>query len=174
MPEPRTTTGDVVAAVLEACGVGAAFGVISIHNMAILDAIGRRARTRFVPSRGEAGALNMADGYARVRDALGVAITSTGTGCGNAAGGLVRPGRRRHRPRAAHGDRGGSRRAAPDFGALARACALDYVRVRAPGEFAARIAEALSRRGPRLVEIDMTAIGPMEVPFAGPAGGHRP
>ena len=87
--EPRTTTGDVVATVLESGGVAAAFGVISVHNMAILDAIGRRGRIRFVPSRGEAGAVNMADGHARVRDALGVAVTSTGTGCGNAAGALV-------------------------------------------------------------------------------------
>ena len=89
MPEPPTTTGDVVAAVLEASGVGAAFGVISVHNLGILDAIGRRGRLRFVPSRGEAGAVNMADGYARARDALGVAVTSTGTGCGNAAGAIV-------------------------------------------------------------------------------------
>ena len=89
MAEPGTTTGDVVAAVLESSGVTAAFGVISVHNMAILDAIGRRGRIRFVPARGEAGAVNMADGHARVRDALGVAVTSTGTGCGNAAGALV-------------------------------------------------------------------------------------
>ena len=89
MAEPGTTTGDVVAAVLERCDVTAAFGVISVHNMAILDAIGRRRRIRFVPARGEAGAVNMADGHARVRDALGVAVTSTGTGCGNAAGALV-------------------------------------------------------------------------------------
>ena len=89
MADPATTTGDVVAAVLEASGVTAAYGVISVHNLAILDAIGRRGRIRFVPSRGEAGAVNMADGHARVRDALGVAVTSTGTGCGNAAGALV-------------------------------------------------------------------------------------
>ena len=89
MAEPGTTTGEVVAAVLESSGVTAAFGVISVHNMAILDAIGRRGRIRFVPARGEAGAVNMADGHARVRDALGVAVTSTGTGCGNAAGALV-------------------------------------------------------------------------------------
>ena len=89
MTEPGTTTGDVVAAVLESSGVTAAFGVISVHNLAILDAIGRRGRIRFVPARGEAGAVNMADGHARVRDALGVAVTSTGTGCGNAAGALV-------------------------------------------------------------------------------------
>ena len=42
------------------------FGVISIHNMPILDAIARHNRIRFVPARGEAGAMNMADAYARV------------------------------------------------------------------------------------------------------------
>ena len=89
MPEPCTTTGDVIAAVLETGGVTDAFGVVSVHNLGILDAIGRRGRIRFVPARGEAGAVNMADGHARVRDALGVAVTSTGTGCGNAAGALV-------------------------------------------------------------------------------------
>ena len=89
MAEPGATTGDVAAAVLEASGADAAFGVISVHNMALLDALDRRGRIRFVPARGEAGAVNMADGHARVRDGLGVAVTSTGTGCGNAAGALV-------------------------------------------------------------------------------------
>ncbi len=84
-----TTVGEVVAAFLEECGVDAAFGVISIHNMPILDAFGRRNRIRFVPARGEAGAVNMADGHARVRGGLGVAVTSTGTAAGNAAGALV-------------------------------------------------------------------------------------
>ena len=83
MPEPHPTTGDVVAAVLEQ------LGVISVHNMPILDAIGRRGRIRFVAARGEAGATNMADAHARVTDTLGVAVTSTGTGAGNAAGALV-------------------------------------------------------------------------------------
>ncbi len=84
-----TTVGEVVAAFLEQCGVDAAFGVISIHNMPILDAIGRRGKTRFVMARGEAGATNMADGYARVGNRLGVSITSTGTAAGNAAGAMV-------------------------------------------------------------------------------------
>lgn len=83
------TVGDLVAGFLERCGVTAAFGVISIHNMPILDAFGRRNRIRFVPARGEAGAVNMADAYARVSAGLGVAVTSTGTGAGNAAGALV-------------------------------------------------------------------------------------
>ncbi|MGE5147275.1 MAG: thiamine pyrophosphate-binding protein [Candidatus Eiseniibacteriota bacterium] len=85
----KTTAGDVVAAFLERCGVDTVFGVISIHNMPILDAIGRRGKIRFVPSRGEAGGCNMADAYARVRQGLGVVVTSTGTAAGNAAGAMV-------------------------------------------------------------------------------------
>ncbi len=46
-------------------------------------------RIRFVPARGEAGAMNMADAYARVSRSLGVVITSTGTAAGNAAGSQV-------------------------------------------------------------------------------------
>src|SRR5690606_33034482 len=42
-----------------------------------------------VTARGESGAVNMADGYARATGKLGVVITSTGTGAGNAAGALV-------------------------------------------------------------------------------------
>lgn len=86
---PETTVGDLVAAYLEACGLTTAFGVISIHNMPILDAIARRNRIRFVMARGEAGALNMADAYARVKGGLGVGITSTGVAAGNAAGSMV-------------------------------------------------------------------------------------
>lgn len=83
------TVGAVVSAFLERAGVGEAFGVISIHNMPILDAIATRGQIRFVPTRGEAGAINMADANARVRHQLGVAITSTGTGAGNAAGAMI-------------------------------------------------------------------------------------
>ena len=85
----KVTVGEVVTAFLEACGVGAAFGVISIHNMPFLDAIGKRGKIRYVPARGEAGAVNMADAYARVGQRLGVAFTSTGVAAGNAAGSLV-------------------------------------------------------------------------------------
>ena len=84
-----TTVGEVIAAFLEQCDVRTAFGVISIHNMPILDAIGTRGKIRYVGARGEAGALNMADGLARVSGGLGVAFTSTGTAAGNAAGAMV-------------------------------------------------------------------------------------
>ena len=93
------TVGELVAMFLEHCGVRTAFGVISIHNMPILDAFGRRADAlqakgmdpsiRFVPARSESGALNMADAFARVDGGLGVAVTSTGTAAGNACGAMV-------------------------------------------------------------------------------------
>lgn len=84
-----TTVGELIAAFLEQCGVQTAFGVISIHNMPILDAIHNRGKIRYVGARGEAGAVNMADGLARVSGGLGVAFTSTGTAAGNAAGAMV-------------------------------------------------------------------------------------
>jgi len=85
----QTTVGELIAAFLEQCGVKTAFGVISIHNMPILDAIHQRGKIRYVGARGEAGAVNMADGLARVSGGLGVAFTSTGTAAGNAAGAMV-------------------------------------------------------------------------------------
>lgn len=83
------TVGEYVARWLAEIGVTTVFGVISIHNMPILDAIARQGRIRFVPARGEAGAMNMADAYARVSGRLGVVFTSTGTAAGNAAGAQV-------------------------------------------------------------------------------------
>ena len=85
----RITVGELAVRFLEASGVKTAYGVISIHNMPILDAMHQRGQVRFVSARGEAGACNMADAAARVSATWGVCITSTGTGAGNAAGALV-------------------------------------------------------------------------------------
>lgn len=87
--QQQVTVGCAITAFLEQCGVKAAFGVISIHNMPILDAMGERGQIRFVPARGEAGGTNMADAYARTTGGLGVCLTSTGTAAGNAAGAMV-------------------------------------------------------------------------------------
>ncbi|QCI13972.1 thiamine pyrophosphate-binding protein [Pseudomonas putida] len=87
--ENTVTVGAVITAFLEQCEVKAAFGVISIHNMPILDAFAVRGNIRFVMARGEAGATNMADAYARSVGGLGVCLTSTGTAAGNAAGAMV-------------------------------------------------------------------------------------
>ena len=83
------TVGELVAQALGGLGVDHAFGVVSIHNMPMLDALARGNAVRFVMARGEAGAANMADGYARSAGRLGVVFTSTGPGAANAAGGLV-------------------------------------------------------------------------------------
>ncbi|MHB8621535.1 MAG: thiamine pyrophosphate-binding protein [Chloroflexota bacterium] len=87
--EPAMTGGDVVVRMLRGVGVETVFGLISIHNIPIFDAIARDGGIRLVTSRSEPGAVNMADAYARVTGKLGVAITSTGTGAGNAAGALT-------------------------------------------------------------------------------------
>ncbi len=86
------TVGDLVAEFLAAAGVTTAFGIVSVHNIPVLDAIGRRNAIRFVPARGEMGAAHMADAYARVSGGLGVLITSTGPGAANGLPGLVEAG----------------------------------------------------------------------------------
>ncbi|MBO9521519.1 MAG: thiamine pyrophosphate-binding protein [Nocardioidaceae bacterium] len=79
--------GDVLVEVLRRHGVDTVFGVVSVHNLPLVDAVDRDLR--FVPVRHEATAVNAADGYGRARGGLGCALTSTGTGAGNAAGSLV-------------------------------------------------------------------------------------
>ena len=83
------TGGDVIVQALKAAGVDTVFGVISIHNIPIYDAIARQGGIRPITNRGEVGAVNMADGYAKATGKIGVAITSTGSGAGNAAGSLI-------------------------------------------------------------------------------------
>jgi acetolactate synthase I/II/III large subunit len=83
------TVGDLVAEFLSGCGVTTVFGIASVHNIPMLDAIGRRNSIRFVMARGELGGAHMADGYARVTDGIGVIVSSTGPGAANAVGGLI-------------------------------------------------------------------------------------
>jgi acetolactate synthase-1/2/3 large subunit len=83
------TGGDVIVQALKAAGVEYIFGIISIHNIPIYDAISRHHGIRPITNRSEPGAVNMADGYARATGKLGVVITSTGAGAGNAAGALI-------------------------------------------------------------------------------------
>jgi len=72
------TVGDLVAEFHSHCGVTIAFGIASVHNIPMLDAIGRRNAIRFVMARGELGGAHMADGYARVSGGLGVPIVNAG------------------------------------------------------------------------------------------------
>lgn len=89
-PEPestRRTGGDVLVDVMRRHGVTTAFGVISIHNLPLIEAVDRDLE--FVEMRHEAAAVNAADAYARASGGIGIALTSTGTGAGNAAGSMV-------------------------------------------------------------------------------------
>ena len=83
------SVGDLVAEFLAAIGVTTAFGIASVHNIPMLDAIGRRNTIRFMMARGELGGAHMADGYARASGGLGVIFSSTGPGAANAVGGLI-------------------------------------------------------------------------------------
>ena len=84
----KVNVGEAIARVLEEHQVDSIYGVISIHNLPIADAVGRREKIRFVAARGEAGSVTMADAHARFKG-LGVALTSTGAGAGNAVGSLI-------------------------------------------------------------------------------------
>jgi acetolactate synthase-1/2/3 large subunit len=64
------------------------FGIVSIHNMPIFDAINRLGRTRIVDVRHEQAGTHAADGYARATGRLGVMIASTGPGTSNTVTGL--------------------------------------------------------------------------------------
>ncbi|NHC40268.1 thiamine pyrophosphate-binding protein [Bacillus sp. MM2020_1] len=86
--QAKFTVADAIVKELLQAGVEAVFGIVSIHNMPIYDAILRDGNIRSVTARGESGAVNMADAYARATGKLGVVITSTGTGAGNGAGSL--------------------------------------------------------------------------------------
>lgn len=44
------TVGDAIARTLEQYHVEAIYGVISIHNLPIADAVGQREKIRFVPA----------------------------------------------------------------------------------------------------------------------------
>ncbi|RII18788.1 Acetolactate synthase isozyme 2 large subunit [Streptomyces sp. YIM 130001] len=79
--------GDLLVAVLRELGIDTVFGIVSVHNLPLVEAVDRELR--FVPVRHEASAVNAADAYGRARGGIGCALTSTGTGAGNAAGSLI-------------------------------------------------------------------------------------
>src|SRR5438552_17299645 len=85
----RITVADAFLKELERIGVDTVFGIISIHNIPFYDALQRHGGFRVVTGRHEGAVVNMADAYSRVSGKPGVALTSTGTGAGNAAGAII-------------------------------------------------------------------------------------
>ena len=86
------TGGEVVHRTLVDAGVEHVFGVVSVHNLPIYDAINRGGKITAVAVRHEQAAVHAADGYARATGKLGVALTSTGPGAANAVAGLYEAG----------------------------------------------------------------------------------
>lgn len=86
------TGGEAVYETLRALGVEHVFGIVSVHNIPIYDAIHRGGGITPVAVRHEQGAVHAADGYARATGKLGVAITSTGPGVTNGMTGLFEAG----------------------------------------------------------------------------------
>ena len=82
------TGADVIAEGLAALGVEHVFGIVSIHNMPIFDAINRLGQTQIIDVRHEQGGTHAADGYARATGRMGVMIASTGPGTSNTVTGL--------------------------------------------------------------------------------------
>ena len=66
-------------AAIEATGAGVAFGLPGVHNLSLWRALGH-SPVRLVGVRHEQTAAYAADGYARARGGLGVALTTTGPG----------------------------------------------------------------------------------------------
>ncbi len=86
------TGGEAVYRTLLAAGVDHVFGIVSVHNIPIYDAIASGGGITMVDVRHEQGALHAADGYSRATGKLGVAITSTGPGAANGMTGLFEAG----------------------------------------------------------------------------------
>src|ERR1700704_5903831 len=81
--------GELVLDSLKAAGVDTVFGIISVHNIPIFDAIAREGGVHVVPARTEHGAADMAEGFARASGPPAGVLTSTGVGAANAAGPLL-------------------------------------------------------------------------------------
>ncbi|HMB78353.1 MAG TPA: thiamine pyrophosphate-binding protein, partial [Kiloniellaceae bacterium] len=82
------TGADLIAHMLAQLEVEHVFGIVSIHNMPMFDAINRLGKTRIVDVRHEQAGTHAADGYARASGKLGVMIASTGPGTSNTVTGL--------------------------------------------------------------------------------------
>jgi acetolactate synthase-1/2/3 large subunit len=59
----------------------------------------------------------------------------------------------------------------PDFSLICKAIGLPHSRIARIDDFDSAFSDALGSRGPRMIEIDMVAIGPFAESFAGPPAG---
>ncbi len=76
------TGAEGIVRALKEAGIKTVFGIPSIHNIGLYEALRKEPSIRHVVCRHEAAATHMADGYARASRGLGVIISSTGPGVG--------------------------------------------------------------------------------------------
>ncbi|MBC8476449.1 MAG: thiamine pyrophosphate-binding protein [Gammaproteobacteria bacterium] len=82
------TGADLIANALALLSIEHVFGIVSIHNMPLMDAINRLGETKIIDVRHEQAGTHAADGYARATGKVGVMIASTGPGTSNTVTGL--------------------------------------------------------------------------------------
>ena len=82
------TGGQAVAETLASLGVTRVFGIVSVHNLPIYDALSLHPDIEVTNVRHEQAAAHAADAYSRVTGGLGVILTSTGPGAVNAIAGI--------------------------------------------------------------------------------------
>ena len=85
---PEITGGQAVHDALVKLGVKHVFGIPSVHNLPIFDAILNGGAITPIVTRHEQAAVHAADGYARASGKLGVALCSTGPGTTNTVTGI--------------------------------------------------------------------------------------
>ena len=73
-------------------GVRHVFGIVSVHNLPIYEALSVRDDIEVVKVRHEQAAAHAADAYFRATGKMGVLLTSTGPGAANAVAGLYEAG----------------------------------------------------------------------------------
>ena len=76
------SSADEIVGILKEADVDVVFGIPSIHNMRLYEALRKDSSMRHILCRQETMAAHMADGYARAGRRLGVVFSSTGPGTG--------------------------------------------------------------------------------------------
>lgn len=176
------TGAEVIVGVLKDAGVDTVFGIPSIHNIRLYDALRRDAGIRHILCRQEASATHMADGYARQKNGLGVVIASTGPGtCYTTPGILEAWGScspvlliTTNIPLNKIGAGQGALHELDDQAAIFRNMTKAAFEVRSAGEIAGAMQEAVraartDRPGPVYVEVPTDLLRAE----ATPAGGHE-
>lgn len=138
------TICDAFAGALVAEGVTTAFGLMGEDGAALVTCLVEDHGVRYIGTRHENIAVNMADGYARAFDGPGVCIISLGPGITNAMTALTTIARGRHAVVIVAGDEapGGPKRI--DQVALAAAAGLELVRATDSADALAKLRQAFA------------------------------